>query len=219
MEPTEVDPYAPPKAALTGTDNTTYLKEDGYAFQNELVANQHFKSPLICAKLGIPIPLESNPEPKEITVIRAPSMSKSFTSGVTLFSFLLLILCIAYIDFDDAAVLVVGYIILTRILRRLFSRPYKIPFYFSEQYTRIRARRKLTFNIILLTFIALFLTGYFTENDTYIVLSLPAILITLVIYKFITTYFVVTQTKGEFHYIRGAHRDLLDALPYLPISP
>ncbi|MEZ7955660.1 MAG: hypothetical protein QMC23_03440 [Rubritalea sp.] len=219
MEPTEVDPYATPKSALTGTDNTTYLKEDGYAFQNELVANQHFKSPLICAKFGIPIPPESNIEPKNITVTRTPVVSKLMINLASALCFFLLCLCYFYIDPSFIFPAVIIYLLVTRILRYFFTTRYKIPFYFSEHYTRIRKRRIFIFTSLFLALIAIASTGIITRNYEYASLGFPAAIITLIVFKFKTAYFVVTQTKGEFHYIRGAHQSLLDALPYLPISP
>jgi hypothetical protein len=219
MEENHVDPYAPPKAALTGTDNTTYLKEDGYAFQNELVANQHFKSPLICAKFGIPIPPESNLKPKNITVTMVPRLSNSTMAMITLVSFLILIAYCFFTLASNIVPTVVIYLIAANIFRRLLSKPYKIPFYFSEHYTRIRKRRVFIFTSLFLVLIAIATTGLITRNHEYASLGFPAAIITLIVFKFKTAYFVVTQTKGEFHYIRGAHRDLIDALPYLPISP
>ena len=219
MEPTVTDPYAPPKSTFTGTSNTTYLKEDGYAFQNELVANHHFKSPLICAKLGIHIPAESNPEAKEITVTRTSRFSISAISIFTLASFLLLIFGISYMDYFFAMPAIFIYILATRILRYLFSKPYQIPFYFSERYIRIRRRRVLILITVFSALLIFCVFGIITHNDQYTIIPIPLIFLALIIYKFKTTYFVVTQTKGEFHYIRGVHQNLLDELPHLPLSP
>jgi hypothetical protein len=85
--------------------------------------------------------------------------------------------------------------------------------------TRIRKRRIFIFTSLFLALIAIASTGIITRNYEYASLGFPAAIITLIVFKFKTAYFVVTQTKGEFHYIRGAHQSLLDALPYLPISP
>ncbi len=218
MEANHVDPYAPPKSALTGTDNTTYLNQDGYAFQDELVANQHFKSPLICAKLGTPIPPESRSARTGITVTRVPRLSKSIMSMINLVSFLSLIAYIGYMRNSNPMPAIVIYLIAANIFNRLLSKPYKISFYFSEHYTRIRKRRILIFTSIFLALIAIATTGLITRNYEYASLGFPAAILTLIIFKFKTTYFVVTQTKGEFHYIRGTHRNLLDALPHLPMS-
>ncbi len=219
MEANHVDPYAPPKAALTGTDNTTYLDQDGYAFNSELVANQHFKSPLICAKLGIPIPPESNLQPKNITITRVPRISKSIFAAITLVSFALLMVYCFFNRLSNIVPAIVFYLIATSIFKRLITKPYQIPFYLSVKYTRIRFRRNLTYTTIFLLLIAISTIGFVIDISEYTTLAIPAAILTLIIFKFKTTYFVVTQTKGEFHYIRGAHRNLLDALPYLPISP
>jgi len=219
MEPTDVDPYAPPKSALTGTDNTTYLDQDGYVFQNELVANQHFKSPLICAKLGIPIPPDSLSEPKKITVIRIPRIPKLLYAIINIVIYLFFFIFLFYSSSNSTFPYLIIYFVIARVIKRLITKPYKIPFYFSENYTRIRKRRVFIFTSLFLVLIAISTTGLITKNYQYASLGFPAAIITLIIFKFKTTYFIVTQTKGEFHYIRGVHRNLLDALPYLPISP
>jgi len=51
---TSIDPYAPPKTS--GENYLNSLDENGYAYKGKLVTNQSFVSPLICVKLGIPIP-------------------------------------------------------------------------------------------------------------------------------------------------------------------
>ena len=213
-----VNPYAPPKAALTGTDNTTYLEEDGYAFHNELIANQHFKSPLICAKLGIPIPPEINPQPKHIKVTKVPRIPKLALNIASLLSCVLLFLSFFFIDPNLIFAFIFLYLIVAAILKFILTKPYKIPFYFSEEYTRIRSNRILTFTF---TFIILaIITTYriIAHHPETLIFSILGSLLTLIIYKFKTTYFVVTQTKGEFYYIRGVHQGLLDAIPHLPLS-
>jgi hypothetical protein len=218
MEPPTIDPYAPPKSTLTGTSNTTYLKEDGYAFQNELVANKHFKSPLICAKLGIHIPAESKPVPKQITVTRTPRISKFIASIFVFTGFILLIAYIAFMRISNPMPTIILYILLSYIIKRIFTKRYRIPFFFSDHYTRIRARRKLIFSLAFLTLFVIFLYGFNTQNESYILFSFFAFLLTLLFYKYKITLFVVTQTKGDYHYIRGVHQNLLDELPHLPLS-
>lgn len=218
MEANEIDPYAPPKSVATGTDNTTYLDQDGYAFNNELVANMHFKSPLICAKLGIPIPPETNPVAKEITIKRVPRFPPFIVNLTTLLSFCLLILCCFYMRPNNISAAIVLYIFAVSIINRLASKAYRIPFYFSQQYTHIRIRRHWIFLSIITGLIITFIAGISLQNQHYTILCLPALVITLFIYKFKSTLFIVTHTKGEFHYIRGVHSRLLESLPYLPIS-
>jgi len=221
MENTHVDPYAPPKSTLTQTNNTTnnttYLEHDGYTFQNELVANHHFKSPLICAKLGISIPPESNPQPKSITVKRIPKAPSFIPPLVTLVSFLLVVVYIAYMRVLNPMPIIVLYFIIAYIIKRLTTKPYTIPFYFSEKYTYNRSLWVKTLTIILLILTTFFIIGVRTEKLEYIQVTPPLAIIALMILKFKTAYFVVTQTKGEFHYIRGVHQGLLDALPHLPL--
>ena len=48
--PPNIDPYTPPKSTVE--DYNHYLEENGYVYKNELVANELFKSPPICVKLG-----------------------------------------------------------------------------------------------------------------------------------------------------------------------
>ncbi len=218
MEPPNVDPYAPPKSALTGTNNTTYLDQDGYAFQNELVANQHFKSPLICAKLGTPISAESNPEQKLITVKRIPRVSQFINYLISVLSFSVMMVIIVGIKPKLILPAALIYLFLAVIGRRITTQPYQIPFYLSEDYNLIRARRALILLTLLVVLLIICIFGIITNSDQYTFIPIPIAFIALVIYKYTTTYFVVTQTKGEFHYIRGVHRNLLNTLPYLPIS-
>lgn len=213
-----IDPYAPPTSTPNQNSNTTYLTEDGYAFQNELIANQHFKSPLICAKLGIPIPPESNPLPLEIVVKRVPKFPGFLNYVVFFLSIPLFIFAILTTNMPIFYSVIFAFI-LAKILNRLFFlKPYKIPFYFSELYTRRRANRKLIFITILLALAAILLLGILAENKLAFIFSTFAIIISSIIFSFKSTYFIVTETKGDYHYIRGVHKGLLKALPHLPLS-
>ena len=217
MEPSSkpVDPYAPPKSALTGNDSTTYLNEDGYVFRNQLVTNKHFQPPLICTKLGIPISPESEPQLKHITVKRILRIPQTLSHILTVIGSLAFICSLFY---GKILPLVLIFIILNSLIRRLTSKPYKIPFYFSEQYKRIHKQRVITFSAIALIIIGFFITGIITETPQPIIFSILASIVTYLFFKFKMTKFVVTQTKGEFLYIRGAHPNLLNALPHLPLS-
>lgn len=213
-----IDPYAPPKAIPNDANTTTYLKEDGYAFQNELVANHHFKSPLICAKLGIAIRSETTPQPKNITIKRISSIPKTITNVISVISTLIIILCFFYMSSENIMPALVIYTIASSIFHRLTSKPYQIPFYFSEQYNHIHKRRIITLSIVAIIIASTFTIGIITNNSELYAFALLAAVSTLVFYKLRTTKFIVTQTKGEFYYIRGIHKGLLDALPHLPLS-
>ncbi|MGJ8658060.1 MAG: hypothetical protein ACSHX6_16555 [Akkermansiaceae bacterium] len=219
QQPDPINPYAPPKAALDDSSNTTYLNEDGYAFQNELIANHHFKSPLICAKLGTPIPPETNPKPKKITIKRVPGPHTNTFNIFSTLGMLALIFWFIYTgDFNNVIPAIIIFAIAASPIKRQTTKPYQIPFYLSEKYTHIRKRRHLIFITILTLSLLTFITGLITQNPATIGPGILATAITLIIYKFKTTLFIVTQTKGEFHYIRGAHQNLLNALPHLPLS-
>jgi hypothetical protein len=218
MEENHVDPYAPPEAATSNTSNTTYLKEDGYAFQNELVANQYFKSPLICAKLGIPIPPESNPEPKEITVTRIAKSSGLITFLVFLITIITSVIYILASEIGAIFVMITAYIALSIVYRIFLSRPYNIPFYFSEQYTRIRKNRIFIFSIIFFILALLLVSGIASDHPELTVSCLFGNIITFILFRLKTGYFTVIQTKGDYHYIQGVHKNLLNALPQLPLS-
>lgn len=213
-----INPYAPPKATPNSANTTTYLDQDGYTFQNELIANHHFKSPLICAKLGIPIPPETNPQPTLVTVTRTSKVPNFIINLVSLSSFILIIYYCSHLDPSYITPAIIAYIILARIIKRLATKPYKIPFYFSERYLSIRRNRIITFSAIALILPTIFTTGIITANPEYIGSSILAAIITFITFKFKMTKFIVTNTKGEFHYIRGIHQNLLDALPHLPLS-
>ena len=217
--PTEpIDPYAPPKAIPNDANTTTYLDQDGYTYQNELIANHHFQSPLICAKLGIPIPPETNPQTKHITVKRVLKIQSSTANLISLLSILPLIVFISYAWLDQIMLIIICYIIASSILTRLTTKPYKIPFYFSEQYTHIRKRRIITFSIIALIIIISFSIGVITNQLELCSFAVIAAMSTFIFFKLRSTKFIVTKTKGDFHYIRGVHRGLLNALPHLPLS-
>jgi len=218
MAEDSTNPYAPPSAEISPDDKTAYLAEDGYAFQNELVANKYFKPPLICAKLGIPIPAENFPVTQEITIKRVSTIPPFIASIVSFISVVAIFIFIFRVGSNLNLGIFIIYIFLAKALSLLFSRPYKISFYFSESYKSRRRMRNLLFGISYLILVSLIILGIFTNNHSYIVISIPAIILTSMIYKFKMTYFIVTQTKGEFHYIRGVHQNLLNALPHLPLS-
>jgi hypothetical protein len=213
-----IDPYAPPTSTPNEKSNTTYLKEDGYAFQNELIANHHFKSPLICAKLGIPIPPEFQPKPKEITVTRIAKSSGIITYLVFLITIITSVIYILASEIGAIFVMTTAYIALSIVYRIFLSRPYNIPFYFSEQYTRIRKNRIFIFSIIFIILSILLVLGIASDHPELIVSCLFGNIITFILFRFKTAYFVVTETKGDYHYIRGVHKNLLNSLPHLPLS-
>lgn len=213
-----INPYAPPKTESKGGVNTRYLEHDGYSSENELISNKHFKSPLICAKLGIPMNGEANPIPVPVTVMRKPTISKMLYSATPLIALVFLCLSSYYAAYEYKAIAIVIVLVIIPITQRLLSKPYKIPFYLSEQYLNLRKRRKKTFSIVagLLTIGTAY--GFAMDQGQVAALCLPGLIITGIIFQFRMSQFIVTKSSDEFHYIRGIHQNLLDALPTLPLA-
>ncbi len=210
-----INPYAPPKTDSKGGVNTRYLEHDGYSFGNELISNEHFISPLICAKLGIPINEEDSPKPIPITVMRKVRPLYNIISLVT---FVIICLCAFFAYGEFRILIILSVVIVTPVLKRLLSKPYKIPFYFSEHYIQLRRRRKIIFSSALGLFAIGIAYAFMMKHSEVASLCIPGFIITGIIFQFKISRFIVTQSKDEFHYIRGVHQNLLDALPPLPLA-
>lgn len=211
-ESTNINPYATPKTAST-IDQATYLSEDGYAFKDELIANKHFKPPLICAKLGISLENEKSPQQTLLTVRRISSFSGPMDILVT--SFCIFIGFIVTICTMNNILL--GILAAYLLKNRVFSKPYQIPFYFSEKYRHIRKKHI----IIDLSILTLFTIGFFyglQGSYAIIFICVLGFIITLFFLKFHVKYFIFGKSSGDFLYLREAHPNFLKMLPILPIS-
>jgi len=211
--PKSIDPYAPPKTVANNSGIVSYLEHDGYSFENELVSNKHFRSPHICAKLGIDID-DKSIEPVPVTVIRIPIFSKVFHMLITLSIFGLAILLFNFTKLNAFVIPILLVIHFT--LKRILTKPYQIPFYFSEQYLALRKRRKILFSVAFILLFLTFIYGARTNEAEISGLCFVGMIITYIVLKFKMTQFVVTLSNSEFHYIRGVHKNLLAALPELP---
>lgn len=110
------------------------------------------------------------------------------------------------------------YLLITRLIKHLCTKPYKIPFYLSPTYTRIRSRRIKIFATIAIILTPLQIYAIIQQSTS---ISLPILIIAIItfaLYKLKTTYFIVTQTIGEYHYITGIHPHLLQTLHPLPAT-
>lgn len=212
------NPYAPPETNSNPQPNTQYLEQDGYSHKGQLIANQHFKSPPICAKLGTPIPPETNTSKTEITVTRTTPLPRILAALASLAGFMLILLFCLYGTFYHITPKIVAYLLITKLIKHLCTKPYKIPFYLSPTYTRIRSRRIKTFAAIAIILTPLQIYAIIQQS---ISISLPTLIIAIItyaLYTLKTTYFIVTQTIGEYHYITGVHPNLLQTLHPLPAT-
>jgi len=222
MENKNENPYAPPKTMANDGENITYLEQDGYSAKDELVSNEHFKSPPICAKLGIAIN-ENEIKPTPVTIIRKLILPKFLFTCFTILLFLGLISFLSsYSDRNIpptfALFAIVFIFTFVPALRYLLSRPYQISFYLSDQYLKLRKRRKILYTTALVTLLLFITYGVQTNKPVICGLSILGILIIYIISQFKMSKFTVTHSNDEFHYIRGVHQNLLDALPPLPLT-
>ena len=215
-----VNPYAPPKSTTRDSvaAQTDSLTQDGYAFRNQLVTNDHFKPPLVCAKLGIPITPESNPQTKRV-LIRHTSYAPN------LVRVLAVILCLLtpslYLTFFTPSYPLATFIIYAvalKILHYRLKQPYRIPLYFSEKYTNLHKRRIITFSTIAAILTTLIILGIIKDRPDYISLNVFLGITTSIIYPSRKYKFKAIKAKGEYLFISGAHPKFLEALPHLPLT-
>ena len=209
-EPNVSNPYATPKTSPEDK-NITYVEADGYAFGSELVANEYFKPPLICAKLGIP--LEANKDHQAIPItIFSKSIIHPFLHTILNIALIIVILgCISIWGVNSVFLLVILY-----GLNRLLKKPYKIPFYFSEKYLSNRRNKSYLFR----TIITLCIVGiiYGINHDIVQACSLLVLILILIIRYFSMQYFHHSKSKGDFHFVQGIHPNMLESAPTLPLS-
>ena len=215
MENDTSNPYATPRTHANEGKDIIYVDVDGYTFGSALVANEDFKPPLICAKLGIPLEKGTNQQPIPITIFKR----SIFPPAVSWLYNILLLLAIAYclttwsfslIDLAKVSI-IIG-------LSRLFKKPYQIPFHLSEQYLTAR-RNKSQLYLIGFAFLGLGLVyGNFSQN--YLILYCSALVLSLVcsIFYFSRSHFTLYKKAGDFYFIHDIHHKLLASLPKLEVA-
>ena len=217
METTK-NPYAPPKAVSNGNEYITYLEHDGYSFGSDLVANQYFKSPPICVKLGIALDNDTEMQPSPVEVMRLP-MHRGLSTLIFLAFSTCLYLALYFAPIELKIILFLGTVIVFTVFKYLIRKPYQISFYFSDQYLRRKKRRDITFKVVFFLSSIAITSGYMTQSFEAVGMGIIGFIITYIIYIFKIKQFTVTLSKGEFHYVRGIHQNLLDSIPPLPLSP
>ena len=211
-----INPYEPPKFVSTKGEPEYSLNKDSYDNGNELVTNEHFKSPLIYAMLGISVQHEEQPHTTKITIERKPFLPKVVYLLVISVLLGLLYLIISYRHSVYSIASSVAVLALIPLLIRLLTKPAQIIFYLSKEYLSKRKLRIIIFSSILILFIISGTLGLITGSQSLPIWSLFGLIIVASIFKLAMNTIVVIKSKNGYHYLHGTHKNLLENFPPLP---
>ncbi len=218
QESPEINPYTPP-TTFTEEPYTEHLEKNGYAHLNELLANDQFKSPLFCAKLGIPI------SPEEVQNLKATSVTRvnRFSLKITkIISILTLLTCGITYYFIRNTNVPITFSLVPISCQHLLHKDHKISFYFSDKYHQQR-KRKIKLSAISLILLFIFVASISLTYD-YKLLHLgliipPFLLISSLAIYFVSSRRISSQNKtGDYYHIKGLHTDFLKTLPAFPLA-
>ena len=220
MESTDksINPYTTPINHPRSDKANKPLDQEGFAFHSELVANEHFESPLICAKLGIPISQNVNPQLIPVVVMSTSNLSKAWLTTITFISISLFIICLSTIHSPWAILPATAPLLIGPILKYSTSKPYHMSFYFSAKYLKRRKLHVIIFAILCILFILGFFIFYKMGQHKIALISTGCLFVTMIIFQLIMKKIQVIQRKANYYFITGIHPTLLEALAPLPES-
>jgi len=215
--PPSGNPYAPPKAELKQSQiinkNNPKWTQNGYTFNQHLVVNEDFKSPLICAKLGFSIPNKTEGHVTSITLLKQSSTPNWIYNGIIILGFLSAILCTLYTQSGYGVFLILAPLPVVAILQRLTSTSEYIQLYLSKQFIRHQRRQIVIAVMMPLLGIA---TGIIIN---FLILAYCSVLILIILsanWAYHLNKFKVISRRSGYYFIRGIHEDILITLPKLP---